>query len=326
MEKSWPENAQKAQGMVEFALVLPILLLLILGIIGFGHLFFVYSSTVSASREAGRFGAAVGVTQNNIPHFQDCNAIRQAAVNVGRFAGVTNTAASVNISYDKGPGTTATDPLTSCPVNGTGPDVELGDRIIIQVNIQYRSIVPIVNIPNFPLTATTRRTIVRSLQIGDAPTAEPVCPLTDVYITIMGEDSATHTLHSVVGQAVPIDIDVLADSPPHPTTNDGLYLFDSTLDPPVFPQQIFNAPSGSYSYTYMHAGNYLLSGQYVGDIVQCYDDSSLSNQLHVVDAADTLLTISYPHQDEKFSKQPGVPLQLPVTVTLAAVSPGARPS
>lgn len=325
MEKNAMKNTQNAQGMVEFALVLPILLLLILGIIGFGHLFFVYSATVSASREAARFGAAVGVTQNDIPHFQDCNEIRAAAIRAGLFAGVENTANSVNISYDKGPGTTATDPLTSCPVNGTGPDVELGDRIIIQINIQYNSIVPIANIPSFPLTATTRRTIVRSLQIGEAPTAEPVCPTTQIFLTIMEEDSASHTKPSVVGQEVPIEIDVAAETAPHPTTEDGLYLIDST-DPTVWsqPQQVFDAPSGAYSYTYMHAGNYYISGQYVGDIIQCFEDSSLSNQLHVVDPASTSLTITSPADGQSFEKPTSNPVQILFSVNLAAVAPGAR--
>ena len=55
---------QKAQGMVEFALVLPILLLLVLGIIEAGRLLFYYGVVTNASREAARFGSAVEKTNN----------------------------------------------------------------------------------------------------------------------------------------------------------------------------------------------------------------------------------------------------------------------
>src|SRR5512133_1033593 len=83
-----PPRLQTAQGIVEFALVLPILLMLILGVFAFGHLFFVYSMTVSASREAARYGAAVGVTPNGIPRYRDCREIRNTATRIGGIVGV----------------------------------------------------------------------------------------------------------------------------------------------------------------------------------------------------------------------------------------------
>ncbi len=67
---------------------------------------------------------------------------------------------------------------------------------------------------------------------------------------------------------------------------------------------------------------------YVGlETYRAYADpsfSALANQEHVVDAADTLLTINVPGQDEEFNKYYDTPLTLPVTVTLGAVAPGAR--
>src|SRR5690242_330805 len=74
------KDPRKAQGMVEFALALPVLLLLILGIFAFGHLFFVYSLVTSASREASRYGAAVGETDSGALRYQDCDGILAAAV------------------------------------------------------------------------------------------------------------------------------------------------------------------------------------------------------------------------------------------------------
>ena len=50
----------KAQAMVEFALALPLLLLLLYGILETGRLLFMYSTVVTASRQAVRYGSATG--------------------------------------------------------------------------------------------------------------------------------------------------------------------------------------------------------------------------------------------------------------------------
>src|SRR5512147_2832453 len=63
---------ERAQGMVEFALVLPLLLLLIFGVIELGRMFVIYSSVNSASREAARYGAASGLSGNNVIYYNDC--------------------------------------------------------------------------------------------------------------------------------------------------------------------------------------------------------------------------------------------------------------
>ena len=93
----------KAQGMVEFALVLPLLLVLIFGIIEAGRLLFLYSAVMSASREAVRYGSASGDVTGLTTYYEDCTGIQDAAMRIGRFAGVS--AGEVSITYDHGPGT-----------------------------------------------------------------------------------------------------------------------------------------------------------------------------------------------------------------------------
>lgn len=44
------------QGLVEFALIVPVLLVMALGIINFGHVFAVHASLVNAAREGARYG------------------------------------------------------------------------------------------------------------------------------------------------------------------------------------------------------------------------------------------------------------------------------
>lgn len=50
------ENKQRGQNLVEFALILPLLLTLVLGIINFGYFFTVHTSIVHAAREGVRYG------------------------------------------------------------------------------------------------------------------------------------------------------------------------------------------------------------------------------------------------------------------------------
>ncbi|MBS3753771.1 MAG: pilus assembly protein, partial [Anaerolineales bacterium] len=74
------EKSQKGQGMVEFAMVFPFLLLLTLGVIQFGWMLFSYSAVVSASREGSRYGAAIQDIGGGIPQYEDCDGIKGAAL------------------------------------------------------------------------------------------------------------------------------------------------------------------------------------------------------------------------------------------------------
>src|SRR5512142_1678656 len=132
------KNPQTAQGMVEFALVLPILLMIIFGIFAFGHLFFSYSSVVSASREAARWGSASGASESLRPRYSDCDSIRGAAVRVGSFAGVAaidspdENPPGIAISFDHGPND-PNPPYDDCS-DGLGAGVVgYGDRINVRV-------------------------------------------------------------------------------------------------------------------------------------------------------------------------------------------------
>ncbi|WP_223592031.1 TadE/TadG family type IV pilus assembly protein [Neobacillus bataviensis] len=58
-------KSEKGQSLVEFALILPILILLLLGIIDFARIFHVYLTMDHAGREAAR-AASIGKDDSNI--------------------------------------------------------------------------------------------------------------------------------------------------------------------------------------------------------------------------------------------------------------------
>ncbi|MFN2212633.1 MAG: Calx-beta domain-containing protein [Anaerolineales bacterium] len=160
----------KAQGMVEFALVIPILLLLIFGIIEGGRLLWLYSTVLSSSREAARYGAAAGELSGSLRYYADCDGIRGAAMRIGRFAGISST--DISISYDHGP--TSGSPFAICPLPAN-QQIKLADRVVVQVVSNWQPLLPLANFGPFPISAITRRTIIKDVEIEGTPPS-PITP------------------------------------------------------------------------------------------------------------------------------------------------------
>lgn len=154
----------RAQGMVEFALVLPILLLVLYGTMETGRLLFIYGSTVTASRQAVRYGSATGEGPNGV-YYNDCEGIRDAARNVGFI----NTFDTIDISYDRGVDSSG----VVQDINGTFPTCPVapdtlgnGDRIVVRVTTQWTPIVPLVPFDPIVLSSQSERTILVSVDIN----------------------------------------------------------------------------------------------------------------------------------------------------------------
>lgn len=166
------KHKSRGQGMVEFALVIPVFLVLVLGVLELGRLLFVYSAVFSASREAARYGAAVGMGPNGKPYFQDCTGMRDAAKRIGSLAGLQD--GDITIVYDN-PDTGKSGLVCNDTVSPSTPksdQIELGDRVIVTVNHTYEPVVGFLGLPNFNISSTSKRTIVRELRF-DGPTPLP---------------------------------------------------------------------------------------------------------------------------------------------------------
>jgi hypothetical protein len=173
IERKTASIFNRAQGMTEFALALPIVLLLILGVIEFGRLMVAFSSAYTASREAARYGTANGISDNGVPYYRDCNGIIATAVRIGAVGGVT--ANGVQIRYDNGP----TDPEIPFESKAGCPqDTILGDRVFVRVTVMYQPVVPLVNIPAFPVTSTASRTVIKGVDVMGTPLPSPTLRFT----------------------------------------------------------------------------------------------------------------------------------------------------
>jgi len=158
MEKGCGRNkGMVGQGMVEFALVAPIIFLLLWGIIEVAHLFFVYNTVAIASREASRYGASVD-------HWNDCQGIRNAAESLGRLAGIDDS--HITIQIDTGPNDL--NPQTVCNGNNnTLASVQNGDRVTVTVIGSYQPFVPIAEFKPLPLSSTSSHTILMNIHVGE---------------------------------------------------------------------------------------------------------------------------------------------------------------
>jgi hypothetical protein len=155
------KSQHKSQGMVEFALVMPMLLMLIYGVFEVGRVIFVYSIISTAAREAVRYGSATGLNvTGGVPRFDDCAGIRNAAQNVD-FLGIISDQ-NIVISYDHG---SSSDIISGiCP---PPPSVKLvtGDRIKVQVSGDFVPIVPIIPWSPWTVVSNSSRTILLNIQI-----------------------------------------------------------------------------------------------------------------------------------------------------------------
>ena len=195
-------SRQSAQGMVEFALTLPLILLIIIGIIEGGRLMFIYSSLSAAGREAARYGAGIGNLGSGTIMYNDCAGIRDAAKRIGQFAGVTD--ADIHIYHDTGPGTTQVEYCN--PTNIVA--FAKGDRISIRINLPYNAIVQLIPLPPLTLHSENAHTIMEGAEVVAVnppviPGTNLVCnstPYTTTFATPLGP-SNTVTITQTTGSA-----------------------------------------------------------------------------------------------------------------------------
>ena len=205
-----------AQAMVEFTLAIALFLALVMGIMEMGYFMFSYSSVFTAAREAARFGSSVGLNAAGVPHEKDCDGIRQAAMQLGAYAGITPS--DIDIRYDHGP--TDTRPWASLPTCESNPQTQLGDRIAVHIAVVYSPLVVGI-LPGVVIQNTNERTIIKSADIAvDFPTPYPV------YYTPTATPTPTDT-PTPTATLTPTETPDLTDtSTPTPTTT-----LDSTDTP-----------------------------------------------------------------------------------------------
>jgi hypothetical protein len=152
---------EKAQTMLEFALVLPLVLLITYGIIEVGRAIFIYSAVNSAAREGARYGIAAGPGPNGVVQYADCKGIRDAVRKTAFLVSIPDN--KIDINYDHGSGSS----FLSCPSPQSSIDpklIELGDRIKVTVRARYDPVIgKFLGIGGYDITKINYRTILLNI-------------------------------------------------------------------------------------------------------------------------------------------------------------------
>lgn len=203
MKKLTPQKS-RAQAMVEFAIALPILLMLLYGLLETGRLLFLYSTIVTASRQAVRYGSATG--EGSVPglaRYRDCAGIREAANRVDFLNAFDHTGTDIIIRYDNGPGTGQTDYCPDLTPNTTFTPTN-SSRIYVEIKGDFLPIIPRLvpfisrsesDIPPDPIKGISARTILVSvsIEVTNTPDLSPSTPTTPPTATSTSTATATDT-------------------------------------------------------------------------------------------------------------------------------------
>ena len=152
-------DRSRGQSLVEFALIFPIIVLLVVGFVEVGRAVFAYNTIANAARQAVRVAAV-----NQIANVTDCDesrpvedpyephwSIRGCAIAAATSLGLTT--ANVSVAYAPPPDTTL-----DCD-----PTLHVGCIASVTLTYQYRISTPFISlvISNFTMTQTSSMPIER---------------------------------------------------------------------------------------------------------------------------------------------------------------------
>jgi hypothetical protein len=143
--------------LVETAIVLPLVLLLVFGILDGARYVAAKNAVQTASHEAARYGSSVGDNDDGDKRYADCDGMR--AEGIALSGGPKLDASHFSIIYDSGPGSSA---LTGdCSGSDSTASVSEGDRVVVTVSQSRAASTPLVNSVFGPFTvpSTAKRTI-----------------------------------------------------------------------------------------------------------------------------------------------------------------------
>lgn len=276
--RSIPKKNQ-AQAMVEFALALPILLMLLYGLLEAGRLLFTYASVVTATRQAARYGSTTGIGVNGVARYLDCKGMRDAAQNTDFFNVFADS--DITIWYDDGPSKNI---LGTCTGNASSISLTGNtNRVVVEIDAHFVALVPkLVPFVSQTVTAESARTIILSIAVpggsgsGGSTTKEP----TATTITSDTPDP------SYVTQNVTVTVTVTGGS----TTPTGTVAITGTDSDCTI---TLSGGTGSCTVSFTSAGAKTITATYQGDSTH---SSSLDTETHTVVLAPTttLITLDAP--------------------------------
>lgn len=150
---------QRGATVVEFAIIAPLLFLLLFGIIEFGRVIATYTGVFTAAREGARYAVAVGDSDAGVPRYRDCVGINGAAISKAVLVNLTHD--DIDVRYEGGAG----------PADCEGGDlptddsITSGTQIVVTASSTFESPIPLIStlIGELEIVSEQRRTIYRGI-------------------------------------------------------------------------------------------------------------------------------------------------------------------
>jgi len=155
----------KAQAIVEFAIVLPILMAVLVGILEVGRYILIYSAATNASRNAVRYASAVGRDDaHGLTKYNYCEGIKQVALDSTYL--VPDSSINVVIDYiDEAGAKIGECNLWNVSQVDTDYTYGTGDRVQVTVTMPYKPMVNLVPIKQRIITSVSTRTILGIIEL-----------------------------------------------------------------------------------------------------------------------------------------------------------------
>jgi Flp pilus assembly protein TadG len=148
------DRSERGAVALEFALVAPIFLILVFGIIEFGRAVWLYDGVSAGAREGARYGIS-NKLEGAVPRHLHCAGIRDAAR--ARTPDLDLADADIKIEY-RLPGSAT---VLNCDTDQTALSTSLvnATRIEVTVNAEFDLNLPLVPLGPFTISATDSRSI-----------------------------------------------------------------------------------------------------------------------------------------------------------------------
>lgn len=162
------KKEERGAALVEFAIVAPLLFLLLFGVVEFGRAVVTFTGVTTAAREGARYGTTVGDSPTNpgTPRYLDCAGIKEAAKAKSVLVNIEDS--DITVQFDNGPGTSADADCDGAIATPTDVLVESGDRVVVTVNTTFESPIPLISslIGTLNVDSEQARTIFRGVIDG----------------------------------------------------------------------------------------------------------------------------------------------------------------
>ena len=235
----------RAQAMVEFAIAAPILFALLIGIFEVGRMIFIYSAVTNASREAVRFGSALGYDDDGFHKYRHCEGIRNMARRSAYFLNLQDS--DIIVEYDHGPGTSSfvvCDAASGEDANvvvNTGADE---DRVLVTVTGQYSPFTRLVPFGSRPFVSKSARTILGYVSLGSGSSGTPIATNTSGPATTVPSNTPIPTVPSNTPTSTATNAGPVYTLTPLPTST-ATYTSTPTFTPTYTPTATFTPTATS---------------------------------------------------------------------------------